>query len=194
MDEYKIINSPIPEWDNIYNIAKQDQEHDLWENYQTIKLEEYEAMVVNIRDGIPAAFHGVFNRGRWPSNFSRICNRAYINPYFRNLGQGLDITSQNIKFSLDNYDRWGKDVLFITRGVQYNNVNVSWRKFEKFVAFLKKTTGYSNLTYDDRLYKCCNSGCKDCYQFAVWYNPKNIDIDIKSITQYTWKGLPEQKV
>jgi len=194
MDEYKIINSPIPEWDNIYNIAKQDQEHDLWENYQTIKLEEYEAMVVNIRDGIPAAFHGVFNRGRWPSNFSRICNRAYINPYFRNLGQGLDITSQNIKFSLDNYDRWGKDVLFITRGVQYNNVNVSWRKFEKFVAFLKKTTGYSNLTYDDRLYKCCNSGCKDCYQFAVWYNPKNIDIDIKSITQYTWKGLPEQMV
>ena len=194
MDEYKIINSPIPEWDNIYNIAKQDREHDLWENYQTIKLEEYEAMVVNIRDGIPAAFHGVFNRGRWPSNFSRICNRAYINPYFRNLGQGLDITSQNIKFSLDNYDRWGKDVLFITRGVQYNNVNVSWRKFEKFVAFLKKTTGYSNLTYDDRLYKCCNSGCKDCYQFAVWYNPKNIDIDIKSITQYTWKGLPEQMV
>ena len=192
MDEYKIINSSIPEWDNIYNIAKQDREHDLWENYQTIKLEEYEAMIVNIRDGVPAAFHGVFNRGRWPSNFSRICNRAYINPHFRNLGQGLDITSQNIKFSLDNYDRWGKDVLFITRGVQYNNVNVSWRKFEKFVAFLKKTTGYTNLTYDDRLYKCCNSGCKDCYQFAVWYNPKNIEIDIKSITQYTWKGLPEQ--
>lgn len=192
MDEYKIINSSIPEWDNIYNIAKQDREHDLWENYQTIKLEEYEAMIVNIRDGVPAAFHGVFNRGRWPSNFSRICNRAYINPHFRNLGQGLDITSQNIKFSLDNYDRWGKDVLFITRGVQYDNVNVSWRKFEKFVAFLKKTTGYTNLTYDDRLYKCCNSGCKDCYQFAVWYNPKNIEIDIKSITQYTWKGLPEQ--
>lgn len=192
MDEYKIINSSIPEWDNIYNIAKQDREHDLWENYQTIKLEEYEAMVVNVRDGIPAAFHGVFNRGRWPSNFSRICNRAYINPHFRNLGQGLDITSQNIKFSLDNYDRWGKDVLFITRGVQYDNVNVSWRKFEKFVAFLKKTTGYTNLTYDDRLYKCCNSGCKDCYQFAVWYNPKNIDIDIKSVTQYTWKALPEQ--
>lgn len=192
MDEYKIINSSIPEWDNIYNIAKQDREHDLWENYQTIKLDEYEAMIVNIRDGVPAAFHGVFNRGRWPSNFSRICNRAYINPHFRNLGQGLDITSQNIKFSLDNYDRWGKDVLFITRGVQYNNVNVSWRKFEKFVAFLKKTTGYTNLTYDDRLYKCCNSGCKDCYQFAVWYNPKNIDIDIKSVTQYTWKALPEQ--
>jgi hypothetical protein len=194
MDEYKIINSSIPEWDNIYNIAQQDRKHDLWENYQTIKLEEYEAMIVNIRDGIPAAFHGVFNQGRWPSNYSRICNRAYINPHFRDLGQGLDITSKNIKFALDNYTRWNKDVLFITRGVQYNNIDVSWRKFEKFVKFLKKTTGYSNLTYDNRLYKCCNSGCKDCYQFAVWYNPKNIEIDVKSITQYTWKGLPEQKV
>jgi hypothetical protein len=179
------------EWQEIYKIAVGDKEHMLWENYQKIDLDTYEHMVVNIRDGIPAAFHGVFNHGRWPNNFSRICNRAYINPHFRNLGQGLEITSTNIKFALDNYSRWGKDVLFITRGVQYDNVEVSWRKFEKFVKFLKLTTSYTDLTYDDKLYKCCGSGCKDCYQFAVWYNPKNIEITVDSITQEDWKYLTQ---
>jgi hypothetical protein len=73
--------------------------------------------------------------------------------------------------------------------VQYDNVEISWKKFEKFVKFLRTSTGYLNLIYDDKLYKCCSSGCKDCYQFAVWYNPKNIKIDIDSISQVDWKNL-----
>jgi len=188
------VTNDSPEWQSIYEMARNDKSHELWENYQKINLDEYEHMLVNMRDDVPVSFHGIYNNNRWPSNFSRFCNRAFINPDYREKGLGLEITSNAIKYVLDNYDRWNKDVLFITRGVQYNNVDVSWKKFEKFVEFLKKTTGYTNLTYDNRLYKCCNSGCKDCYQFAVWYNPKNIEIDIKSITQYTWKGLPEQKV
>ena len=191
MDEYKVINTSTPEWEEIYKIAREDKTHELWENYQTIKLEEYERMIVNIRDNKPAAFHGIFNHGRWPENYSRICNRAYINPYFRDLGQGLEITSKNIKFTLDNYSQWGKDVLFISRGVQYDDVKVSWKKFEKFVRFLKDTTGYTDLTYDDRLYKCCKSGCKECYQFVVWYNPFGLSNSIPSVSMTTWTKLPK---
>jgi hypothetical protein len=183
------VSSSSDEWEYIYKLAQTDKTHSLWENYQKIDVDEYEHMFVNVRDNIPASFHGMYNNGRWPNNFSRFCNRAYINPEHRKLGLGLEITSNAIKFVLDNYNQWGKDVLFITRGVQYDNVEISWKKFEKFVKFLRTSTGYLNLIYDDKLYKCCSSGCKDCYQFAVWYNPKNIKIDIDSISQVDWKNL-----
>ena len=190
MDEYKVIQHSTPEWEEIYAIAQNDKTHWLWENYQTIDLATYEHMVVNIRNGRPAAFHGIYNNGRWPKNVSRFCNRAYINPYFRDLGQGLEITHKNIKFVLDNYDTWDKEVLFISRGVQYDNVEVSWKKFQKFCDFLIKNTGY-NLVYDDRLYQCCPPACKDCYQFCVWYDPKNIknSLNIHSLSKDEWKNL-----
>ena len=190
MDSYQIIKNPTPAWNELYAIAQADREHWLWENYQIINLADYEHMIVNVRNDVPAAFHGVYNKGRWPSNVSRICNRAYINPHFRDLGQGLEITSKNIKFVLDNYEVWGKDVLFISRGVQYDNVAVSWRKFEKFCKFLEKTTGYT-LAYDNNLYQCCPAQCKDCYQFCVWYDPKGIktSLNIDKVTQDQWKML-----
>ena len=190
IDEYRVIQSSTPEWEEIYAIAQQDKEHWLWENYQNIDLADYEHMIVNVRDDIPAAFHGIYNNGRWPSNISRICNRAYINPHFRNLGQGLEITSKNIKFVLDNYEKWNKDILFISRGVQYNNIDISWQKFEKFCKFLQKTVGYE-LVYDSYLYQCCPKQCKDCYQFCVWYDPQNLrnDLDIKRITKDHWNTL-----
>jgi len=185
------VTNDSPEWQSIYDMARNDRSHGLWENYQKINLDEYEHMLVNMMDDVPVSFHGIYNNNRWPSNFSRFCNRAFINPDYRKKGLGLKITSNAIKYVLDNYDRWSKDVLFITRGVQYDNVDVSWRKFEKFVKFLKSTTGYTDLTYDDRLYKCCDSGYKDCYQFAVWYNPKKIKITVNSITQEDWKNLSQ---
>lgn len=190
MDRYCLVENNSAEWQTIYKIAQHDHTHDLWENYQSIDISTYEHMIVNIRDGVPAAFHGIYNNGRWPDNVSRFCNRAYINPYFRDLGQGLEITCKNIKYVLDNYDQWNKDVLFISRGVQYDNPKVSWRKFQKFCDFLIEKTGY-NLIYDDRLYQCCSNSCKDCYQFCVWYDPLNIknNLSIHSISQDEWNNL-----
>lgn len=187
-DTYEIITASTPKWEEVYKIAQLDKSHQLWENYQTIKLNEYDRMIVTYRGENPIGFHGIFNNGRWPDNFSRFCNRAYITPYFRNLGHGLEITSRNIKFVLDRYLEWGKDVLFISRGVQYDNPDVSWRKFDKFCKYLIKSTGYQ-FTYDNRLYQCCPAKCKDCYQFCVWYNPKNINIDIHNISIDEWKLL-----
>jgi len=190
MDSYFSVEETDPSWQEIYKIAQEDKRHWLWENYQKIDLKTYDHMIVNVRDGIPAAFHGIYNNGRWPNNVSRFCNRAYINPQFRDLGQGLEITHKNIKYVLDNYDRWGKDVLFISRGVQYDNAKISWKKFQKFCEFLIKNTGY-NLTYDDKLYQCCPTNCKDCYQFCVWYDPKNIKntLNIHNISIDQWAEL-----
>lgn len=180
-------------WENIYDIARKDQDHLLWENYQKIDLSTYENMIVTTSYGKPASFQGVYNNGRWPENVSRFCNRAYINPEFRKLGLGLEITWRNIKYTLDNYDSWGKDVLFISRGVQYDNPHISWKKFEKFVKFLIKNTGY-NLVYDNKLYQCCPSKCKDCYQFCVWYDPKNLknSLNIASVTIDEWLFLSSE--
>lgn len=191
MDRYCLVEKDSAEWQTIYKIAQYDNTHNLWKNYQSIDVETYEHMIVNIRDGIPAAFHGIYNNGRWPDNVSRFCNRAYINPYFRDLGQGLEITCKNIKYVLDNYNQWNKDVLFISRGVQYDNAQVSWRKFQKFCNFLIDKTGY-NLIYDDRLYQCCPSACKDCYQFCVWFDPKNLKnaLNIHNISIEDWALLP----
>jgi hypothetical protein len=97
MNTWIVTNKTCGEWEKIYDIARNDQTHQLWENYQNIDITEYEAMIINTRDDVPAAFHGVYNNGRWPSNVSRICNRAYINPHFRLKGQGLAITADNIK-------------------------------------------------------------------------------------------------
>jgi hypothetical protein len=190
MDSYFLVETDSAEWQDIYKIAQQDNTHNLWKNYQSIDITTYEHMIFNMRDGVPAAFHGIYNNGRWPENVSRICNRAYINPHFRDLGQGLEITHKNIKYVLDNYDSWGKDVLFISRGVQYNNAKVSWRKFEKFCKFLIEKTGY-NLTYDSNLYQCCPSECKDCYQFCVWYDPKNLknSLNIQQMPIEQWQQL-----
>ena len=98
---YKEINKDDVDWIELYKIAQDDKTHWLWENYQNINLDDYEHMIVNIRDGIPAAFHGIYNNGRWSSRISRFCNRAYINPYFRKKGKGLEITSKNIKYVLE---------------------------------------------------------------------------------------------
>jgi hypothetical protein len=193
MDIYKTVDKQDPDWLSIYMIAQEDQTHWLWENYQKIDLDTYEHMIVNLRNNEPAAFHGIYNNGRWPKNVSRICNRAYINPKFRDLGEGLEITWKNIKYVLDNYNIWNKEVLFISRGVQYDNIEVSWKKFQKFCKFLIKNTGYE-LKWDNRLYQCCLSECKDCYQFAVWYDPKNLrdSLEIKSISQQEWIRLPNK--
>lgn len=188
LDTYEVIQSSTPRWEEIYSIAQHDKDHLLWENYQDIKLSQYEQMIVFVRDGITVGFHGIYNNGRWPTNFSRICNRAYICPQFREIGQGPEITSNNIKFVLEKYETWGKDVLFISRGVQYDNPKVSWRKFEKFCQYIIKTTGYK-FTYDNKLYQCCATSCKDCYQFCLWYNPKGVDITVPSISIEQWNSL-----
>lgn len=190
MDMYKTVESSDSDWQHICQIAQQDKDHVLWENYQNIDLGTYEHMIVNVRNGEPAAFHGIYNNGRWPDNVSRFCNRAYISPHFRKLGQGLEITHKNIKYVLDNYSKWNKDILFISRGVQYNNVRISWKKFDKFCKFLVKSTGY-DLVWDDQLYQCCASNCKECYQFCVWYDPLSTrkTLGIPSISQKQWELL-----
>jgi hypothetical protein len=190
MNNYIITNNTCGEWETIYEIARNDRSHSLWPNYQHIDLAEYQAMIINVRNGIPAAFHGVYNNGRWPKNVARICNRAYINPHFRDLGQGPSITVENIKYTLKLYDFWDRDVLFITRGVQYDNPVISYRKFEKFAKFVIESTGF-DLKFDGRLYKCCPNETKDCYQFALWYDPKGIrhTLDIKSIEIPQWEIL-----
>ena len=191
MSEIQVFNEAKQEWLDLYAVAQADKEHPLWENYQKINLAEYEHMVLDVIDNEPAFFHGIYNNGRWPANVSRICNRSYMHPKFRKAGIGLDIIGRNITFLLDSYPRWGKDVLFISRGVQYNNVSVTWKKFEKFVEYLRKYTGYNDLVYDDRMYQCCPSACRDCYQFCVWYDPKGIcsSLNIPSISQNDWLSL-----
>lgn len=190
-NEYRLVTSEnLSDWEHIYEVARNDKSHGLWENYQNIDLSTYEHMILYVRDNIVSGFHGIFNNNRWPSNVSRICNRAYLNSENRLQGNGLAITSDNIKYVLNNYDKWNKDVLFISRNVQYNNPELSFRKFKKFVQFLERSTGYK-LEYDDRLYSCCNSMCKDCYQFCVWYDPKHIrhTLDIPSLSISDWDLL-----
>lgn len=180
------------EWQQLYALAKQDKTHPLWKNYQNIDLETYETMIVTVRNNIPASFQGIYNNGRWPVNVSRYCNRAYINPYFRNRNQGLGITCSNIKYTLDNFDQWKKDVLFISRGVQYGNVEISFRKFKKFCEYIVRKTGYQ-MYYDDRLYRCCSNYCQECYQFCVWYDPMNkkVHLDIPSVSMLEWSNLTD---
>jgi hypothetical protein len=188
--QFHNLKNSTPEWEDLYKIAQNDKDHLLWENYQNIDLNTYESMILTTCGDLPASFQGIYNNGRWPENVSRICNRAYINPYFRNKRLGLEITWRNIKYTLDNYSQWDKDVLFISRGVQYNNAEVSWRKFEKFCKFLIEKTGYA-LTYDSNLYQCCPSECKDCYQFCVWYDPKNLknSLNIQQMPIEQWQQL-----
>jgi hypothetical protein len=190
--EYKLVSTNDIEWQFIYNIARNDKSHGLWQNYQNIDLSTYEHMIVNLIDGYPSAFHGIYNNGRWPESVSRICNRAYINPVCQKAGDGLKITSDNIKYVLDNYTKWNKDVLFISRGVQYDKPDVSFKKFQKFVKYLERTTGYK-LEYDDRLYTCCDKMCRDCYQYCVWYDPKHVrhTLDIPSLSIDEWYLLAE---
>lgn len=189
-NNYIIVDKHSAEWKHIYNIAQNDKSHDLWKNYQDIDLDTYEHMIVYMRDNVPSGFHGIYNNGRWPTNVSRMCNRAYLQKSNRDLGQGLDITVDNIIYVLDNYDKWGKDILFISRNVQYDDPVISYKKFVSFCKFINKNTGY-NLVYDDKLYSCCENHCKECYQYCLWYDPKNLlkSLDIKNISLSEYYNL-----
>jgi hypothetical protein len=188
-DEFQLVTKDSTEWLSIYEYARNDKSHELWENYQNIDLDTYEHMIVQLRDNKPISFHGIFNNNRWPNNVSRVCNRLYTLPEYRDLK--CSTTGDSIKFDCDNYDKWGKDILFISRGIQYSDIQTSYKKFALSVRWARKFTGY-NWVHDDRLYKCCNNECKDCYQFCLWYDPKNIrdTLDIHSISIDEWNLLP----
>jgi len=189
-DKFISVTTDSPEWVEIYQRAREDKTHLLWENYQSINLNDYEQMLVQIRDNKPISFHGIYNNGRWPSNISRVCNRLYTVPEYRDLN--CSTTGDSIKFDCDNYSKWNKDVLMISRGIQYNDIETSYKKFALSVRWARKYTGY-DWVHDDRLYQCCNSHCKDCFQFVLWYDPKNIrhTLAIPSITQTEWLLLEE---
>jgi GNAT superfamily N-acetyltransferase len=190
-EEYVIIkDNDHPVWQEVYKIAQEDRGHELWANYQKIDLKEYIAMIVYVRNGKPGAFHGVYNHGRWPDNVARIGNRAYISPEFRELGIGQKVAAKNIKFALDNFDMWGKDVLFLSKPMQYGDVETSWNKFQKYSRYFTRETGYK-FECDDKIYQCCPAACKDCYQFCTWYDPKGIrsSLNIHSLSQQEWYNL-----
>jgi hypothetical protein len=189
-DKFISVNTDSPEWLEISQIAREDKSHFLWENYQSFKLDEYEQMLVQIKDNKPISFHGIYNNGRWPTNVSRVCNRLYTVPEYRDIN--CTTTGDAIKYDCDNYLKWGKDVLMISRGIQYNDIETSYKKFALSVRWARKYSGY-DWVHDDRLYQCCSNRCKDCFQFVLWYDPKNIrhTLGIPSISINEWKLLEE---
>lgn len=193
MDRYVIVNEDSPEWKEISEIARNDQSHSLWKNYQNIKPSDYEYMVVCVYDDIPSGFYGIFNDGRWPSNVSRMFNRTYLKPDIREYPHGPLKGARALKYTLDNFDKWGKDILFVSRGVQYDDPDVSWKKLRRFVDFLIDKTGYP-LELDQYLYRCCLKPKRSCYQYIIWYDPKSLrhEIDIPKITKEEWFELPKQ--
>ena len=80
----------------------------------------------------------------------------------RKLQQGLEITADNIKFVLDNYEKWNKDMLFISRGVQYDDAAVSYKKFVNFAKrlfeSLKNLFGFDNKSAVHKAFKNVMSG------------------------------------
>jgi hypothetical protein len=190
MDKFIFVDEDNEHWKTISSIAKQDTSHHLWQNYQNFNLSEYEYMVVQLRDDKPISFHGIYNNGRWPQNVSRVCNRLYTVPEHRDIL--CTTTGDAIKFACDNYDFWGKDVLMISRGCQYDDIETTYKKFQLSVRWCNKYTGYK-WEFDGRLYKCCNNESKDCYQFVLWYDPKQIrySLNIKSISRQDWLLLDE---
>ena len=185
-----LVNDSSPEWQYLYDIAKNDKDHELAGNYQNIKCVDYDQMIMILKDDKPIVFLGNYNNGRWPNNVSRMCTRTYTHPDYRK-NTNSEVISTFLKATLDRYDEWGKDILFISRGIQYDNVEVSWKKFQQFGKYIPRIAGYT-MTFDDKLYKCCPSDTKDCYQFCLWYDPKNIrhTLDIPYITMDEWKQLP----
>jgi len=185
-----VITTPTDEWLTVSTMAEQDESHLLNKNYKGINLEDHEYMIIYKIDDKPAGFHGIYNNGRWPKNISRFCNRAWLAPEYRHPIEGAFVTARNIKFILDRYDTWGKDVLFISRGIQYNDPEISWNKFKKFCKFFIRHSGYE-MHYDSRLYRCCSNNTRDCFQFCIWYDPKGIrsTLDIESISIEEWKIL-----
>ena len=53
------VTNDSPEWQRIYELARNDKSHELWENYQKINLDEYEHMLVNMRDSISVVIQDV---------------------------------------------------------------------------------------------------------------------------------------
>lgn len=188
MDRFISVTEENLYWQEIYDIAKNDKLHNLHKNYTDIDLNEYEHMIVHLHNEKPISFHGIYNNNRWPNNISRVCNRLYTLPEYRdNL---CTTTGMAIKFDCDNYDKWNKDILIISRGCQYNDIDTTYKKFSLSVRWANKYTGY-NWVHDDKLYKCCGNNTPDCFQFILWYDPKNLrqTIDIPYLTIEEYKKL-----
>lgn len=179
-------------WQEIYKIAQQDHGHRLWQNYQNIDLSDYEHMILLLENDVPIGFAGIYNDGRWPLNISRMFSRTYLKSNKRKYPHGPIMAAYSIKFILDNFDRWGKDAMFTSRGVQYNDPIISWESANKLGKFFSKRTGYDLIT-DPVLYQCCPKETRSCYQYCIWYDPQQIrkKLDIPNITKMQWLTLPE---
>jgi len=187
-DRFVFVDEQSQYWQDIYLRAQNDKSHELWKNYQKINLSEYEHMIVHLRNEKPISFHGIYNNGRWPTNVSRAVTRLYTVPEHRDI---LCTTmGDSMKFDADNFNLWGKTAIFVSKNVQYNNSEISYKKFSQGVRLAKKYTGH-DWVHNDRLYQCCNNPTKDCYQFLMWFDPNNRrhTIDIPSLSIGEWKQL-----
>lgn len=187
METFSIVQNNDDLWQKIYSIAQSDHEQKLWRNYQQIDLDDYIAMIVYAVNDQPVGFSGIYNNPDiWPDNVARFGNRTYIVPEHRSKG-GTSILYKNFQYILDNYYRWGVDVLFFSVEL-YNDPDREYRKFELYNKYYSKKTGFQ-LTFDDRIYQCCKTEKKKCYHFCSFYNPKNITFGIKNYDKEAWHLL-----
>jgi hypothetical protein len=98
-----LVTDNSPEWQYLYDIAKNDKDHDLAGNYQNISCSDYDQMIMILKDDKPIVFLGNYNNGRWPSNISRMCTRTYTHPDYRQ-NTNKEVIGTFLKATLDRYD------------------------------------------------------------------------------------------
>lgn len=136
-----IANEPTTQLNQILEVAKTDEEHNLYKNYKNIKFNNFLFYNIIMLNGTPTTFYALQQSGWMPKHAARAYTRYYKHKDFRDRKFHL-MFAPYIKQMMDYFsyphwlDKYNISTLFLTRNISDKKdpmryfLSLGWKKYD----------------------------------------------------------------